>query len=144
MAVSLGVSSKFVLVIGDEGATLLRVVGARVRDRCFASSSDPGDSAAMADMLAQSPTTAIHPLIDILEQSFTKETIPPAGMFDAARLIQRRLDAAFPNLEIKGAHYLGRDPGSERRDKRYLLAGLAGSPALNGWIAWIKARRNPV
>ena len=144
MAITLGPSSKFVLIIGDQGAVLLRIASGRVRDHCYARSTSPADSAHMADILAQSPNAAIYPLIDILEQSFTKETIPPASMFDDARLVQRRLDTTFPNVAITASHYLGRDTSGERRDKRYLLAGLPGSLSLDDWLVWINDRHNPV
>ena len=143
MNLSFGSSNKFVLIIGDEGAVLLRVTGSRVRDRCFAPTSDPGDSAQMREMLSDSPSTPLYPLIDVLEQSFAKESIPPVSMFDAAGMLQRRLSTAFSEAKIKAAHYLGRQDG-ERRDRRYLLAGLPASPALDGWIDWINQAPNPV
>ena len=144
MAIAFGTSGKFVLIIGDEGALLMRLAGTQVRDSCFAASTDPADSAQMADLLARSPTTPIHPLIDVLDQSYVKDTIPPVNLIDSARLVQRRLDTAFPNVAIKGACYLGRTSGGERQDKRYLLAGLPGSSALDTWVAWMNARHNPV
>ena len=143
MNFSFGSSNKFVLIIGDEGAVLLRVTGSRVRDRCFAPTSDPSDSAQMREMLSDSPSTPLYPLIDVLEQSFAKESIPPVSMFDAAGMLQRRLSTAFSEAKIKAAHYLGRQDG-ERRDRRYLLAGLPASPALDGWIDWINQAPNPV
>jgi hypothetical protein len=58
--------------------------------------------------------------------------------------VRRRLNAAFPNIDTTAARYLGRTTGGQRRDKRFLLAGLADSPALQRWIDWLGACRNPV
>jgi len=144
MAATLGSSNKFVLIIGDEGALLLRMDGPKVRDQCFAASPEPADSDPMARLLARFPTTPIHPLVDVLDQQFAKDTIPPVSFFDSARLVQRRLGTAFPGVTVRRASYLGRVADGGRQDKRYLLAGLPSSPALDAWFDWLRGRHNPV
>ncbi len=135
---------KFVLAIGDEGAVLIHVVGYSVRERCFAASVKSSAADRMSEMLARSPTTRLYPLVDVLEQSYTRDDVPPVSMLDTARLLQRKLTTAFPDDRITGSLYLGRDTTTERSDKRYLLAGLPDTPALISWINWINSQANPV
>ena len=144
MKLTLRPAEKFVLAIGDEGVVLTLVVGHGVRGRWFSPSTKSTDTDQLSEALARSRTTPVYPLIDVLEQSYTRDDIPPVSMLDTARLIQRKLVTAFPNDRIRGSLYLGRDSTTERSDKRYLLAGLPDTPALVSWMSWLNARDNPI
>jgi len=139
-----GGAQRFILLIGDEGAILLRMAGLTVRDRCFAPSASPADRAEMEAMLAEAPRVPLLLLVDVLEQSFVKETVPPVGLLDEAGVLQRKLRTTFPESRIKGARYLGRDPRSARKDKQYLLVSVPETKLMSAWLEWARDLRNPV
>lgn len=135
---------RFVLLIGDEGAVLLRMAGATVRDRCFAPSPEPEDRTEMEAMLAEAPRLPLLLLVDVLEQSFVKDTIPPVGFIDEAGVLQRKLRTTFPDARIRGAKYLGRDRRSTRKDKEYLFVSVPETKLIAAWLEWARDVRNPV
>jgi hypothetical protein len=135
---------RFVLLIGDEGAVLLRMAGSTVRDRCFAPSPEPEDRTEMEAMLAEAPRLPLLLLVDVLEQSFVKDTIPPVGYIDEAGVLQRKLRTTFPDARIRGAKYLGRDRRSARKDKEYLFVSVPETKLIAAWLEWARNARNPV
>jgi hypothetical protein len=135
---------RFILLIGDEGAILLRMVGSTVRDRCFAPSPAPEDRVEMEAMLAEAPRLSLLLLIDVLEQSFVKDTIPPVGLIDEAGVLQRKLRTTFPDARIRGAKYLGRDKRSARKDKEFLFVSVPETRLIAAWLEWARDVRNPV
>jgi len=137
-------SQRFILLIGDEGAILLRMSGATVRDRCFAPSPAEEDRADMEAMLAEAPRLPLLLLIDVLEQSFVRETIPPVGFIDEAGVLQRKLRTTFPDARIRGAMFLRRDKRSERRDKEFLFVSVPETRLIAAWLEWARDARNPV
>ncbi len=136
--------SRFILLIGDEGAILLRMAGNTVRDRCFAPSPAPEDLLEMEAMLAESPRLPLLLLVDVLEQSFVKDTIPPVGMLDEASVLQRKLRTTFPDARIRGAKFLGRDKRSARKDKEFLFVSVPETRLIAAWLEWARNARNPV
>ena len=135
---------RFVLLIGDEGAVLLRMAGSTVRDRCFAPSPEPEDRTEMEAMLAEAPRLPLLLLVDVLEQSFVKDTIPPVGFIDEAGVLQRKLRTTVPDARIRGAKYLGRDKRSTRKDKEYLFVSVPETKLIAAWLEWARDARNPV
>ena len=136
--------SRFILLIGDEGAILLRMAGSTVRDRCFAPSPAAEDLTEMEAMLAEAPRLPLLLLVDVLEQSFVKDTIPPVGMIDEAGVLQRKLRNTFPDARIRGAKFLGRDKRSARRDKEFLFVAVPETRLIAAWLEWARNTRNPV
>ena len=141
---SLPGGQRFILLIGDEGAILLRMAGGTVRDRCFAPSPSEEDRGEMEAMLAEAPRLPLLLLIDVLEQSFVKDTIPPVGFIDEAGVLQRKLKTTFPDARIRGAKFLRRDKRSARRDKEFLFVSVPETRLIAAWLEWARDARNPV
>jgi len=137
-------AQRFVMIVGDEGAVLVRMKGAEVVDRCFAASAEGEDRAELEAMLEEAPRLSVTMLVDVLEQSFVKDTIPPVGMLDEGGVLQRKMRTTFPDARIKGALSLGRDKDSSRRDKRFMFVALPESPVIDAWLAFLREVRNPV
>lgn len=137
-------AQRFVMIVGDEGAVLVRMKGAEVVDRCFAASAEGEDRAELEAMLEEAPRLSVTMLVDVLEQSFVKDTIPPVGLLDEGGVLQRKMRTTFPDARIKGALSLGRDKDSSRRDKRFMFVALPESPVIDAWLAFLREVRNPV
>ena len=135
--------SRFIFFIGDEGGILVHMKGATVARRLFSPSADPETSSAIRELLRSNPQIPTYVLIDMMDQSYVKHTLPPVTKFSVQKLIKRRLERDFSPEDIKGALPLGRDKDG-RRDWNYLLISLASSPMLMQWMDFITELENPL
>ena len=135
-------SGKFVLFLGDEGAILVYLQGKKVLRRLFASSPEPANTRSLLEALSVDPKAPVTMLIDMMDQSFVRQTLPPVTQFSVSKLIKRRLDRDFAADDIKGAIILGREKGG-RKDWNYMMVSLANTHLLNKWVELIAERPNP-
>ena len=139
----LGSARCFVLVIGNEGAVLAYVAGGRVEKSWAIDDLGEESLATFAAALANRRRTPLVVLIDMLEQSYRREAIPPVNMFDRPKVLNRRLRIAFPSFDIKAAVPLGEVVG-QRGDLAYLFVALPSSPELEAWIGFFHGLDNSV
>ena len=139
----LGQSRRFVLVIGNAGAVLSYVAAGRVHRRWLINEIDDTSLEEMAKELDKRRRVPLSVLVDVLEQSYRKETIPPVSVLDRRKVLQRRLNIAYPAFDIKAAIRLDEKIG-ERGDPAYLFVALPSSPELELWIAFLHSVGNPI
>lgn len=136
----IGTRQRFIMVLGDEGATLCEIRGTKLLASTFARS--PSEAERMTAMLAARPKTPIACLVDVLDIALVPETIPPAATRQREQILQRRTRRAFPDFDYTGTMALGRESNG-RRDHLYLVAGVAPSPGFDAWMAFVDAVANP-
>lgn len=134
--------SSFVLMVGDEGAVLIQLQKKRVVRRLFAQSSETIHTRGFDEALNASPKAPITLLVDMMDQSYVRQTLPPVSSFSVGKIVKRRLDKDFSRDDIKGYLILDREK-SGRRDWNYLMVALANPPQLQKWIAFTVERSNP-
>jgi hypothetical protein len=137
-----GKKHRFVLIIGDEGAILVFLEGRTVLRRLFAASADIDNVTPFREILDTNPKVPIYTLVDVMDQSYIKHTLPPVTKFSVGKLIKRRLERDFGPEDITGALPLGRESGG-RKDWNYMLISVAGSPQLMQWLDFVLAFDNP-
>lgn len=125
--------SRFVLMIGDEGAILVYLENDAVVRRLFAASSIPENILSFTELFKAHPHTPIYVMVDMMDQSYVRHALPPVTQLGLGKLVQRRLDRDFSKDDIKGALNLGRETEG-RRDWNFLLIALSHSEALKGWL----------
>lgn len=128
--------SKFVFFIGDEGGILSYIQGNTVVRRLYATSANPENTLAFKELIQSDPKASIYLLVDMIDQSYVKQSLPPVTKLSVQKLIKRRLERDFAPEDITGALPLGREKEG-RRDWNYLLISLASSPQLIEWIGFI-------
>lgn len=139
------ISSKgasFVLTIGDEGAILVQMQKKKVIRRLFAQSPDPDHTRSIDDAFRSAPSAPVTVLIDTMDQSYVRQTLPPVSSLSVGKIVRRRLDKDFSPDDIKGYLVLGREK-TGRKDWNYLMASLANTPQLQNWLAFVVERSNP-
>jgi hypothetical protein len=136
-----GGRKRFVFFIGDEGAILSYVEGKTVLRRLFAPSGNPDSRTAFEELLESDPKSPISILVDMMDQSYVRQTFPPVPKMSLPKLVKRRLDRDFAPEDIKGSLFLGREEGG-RKDWNYLLISLANSPALMDWLEYALEKPN--
>lgn len=124
---------RFILLIGDEGAILIFMQGAKVLRRLFAPSASPSHSEAMCEIMKANPSVPITLLMDVIDQQYVPHTFPPVSSLSVGGLVKRRLDRDFQPEDLKGALQIGRDK-TGRKEWKYLLVALAKTPLLGEWL----------
>lgn len=132
---------KFVLIIGDDGAILSYVKSGKIEKRIFAKSSAMSDRRELSAVLKDNVEVPIYVLIDSMEQSFTKQTLPAVSSFAVGKLLEKRLQRDFAESDIKGAMLLGRET-SGRHDWIYLFSATPLTESLSEWISYIESLEN--
>lgn len=125
--------SRFIFMIGDEGAILIYMENGSVVRRLFAASSDQENTYSFIELLKAHPKTPIYVLVDMMDQSYVRHALPPVTPLGLGKLVQRRLDRDFSKEDIKGALNLGRETEG-RKDWNFLLISLSHSDILKSWL----------
>lgn len=126
-------SSAFVLFLGDDGAILVFIEGGKVVRRLFAQSAEKEHLASLIELLNTHSDIPISVVVDMIDQSYVRHTLPPVSALGINKLVQRRLDRDFAPEDIKGALPLGRET-SGRKEWSFLLISLANSAVLQQWM----------
>lgn len=131
-------ASRFVMLLGDEGAILIHLKEGRVEKRLFAPApaAESDESKGFAEALAADSGAPIYLLADTMDQTYMQQVLPPVTSLSVGKLVRRRLDRDFGPEDIKGAISLGREKAG-RKDWNYLLVALEKTPALNAWLKFL-------
>ena len=134
-------NTRFVYMIGDDGAILLYIEQGIVVRRIFAASPDAQHIKAFEDLFDEYPNVPIYAFIDTIDQSYACHSLPPVTALGIGKLVQRRLDRDFSKDDITGAISLGREKEG-RRDWNYLLISLTQTEIFKKWLDIVYEREN--
>jgi hypothetical protein len=123
----------FVLIVGDEGAILVYLQGAKVSRRLLAPSPQQGHTEAMIELMSSNPSVPLYVLADVMDQQYIPHTFPPVSSLSVGGIVKRRMDRDFQPDDLKAALRLGRDK-TGRKEWRYLLVALAKTPLFTEWL----------
>ncbi len=127
---------RFVLTIGDDGATLVQMQGGEVVDAVFVGPETEDGLGTLHSYLSQDPRAQLIVAADVLEQMYREEQMPKVGRFDRSNVMKRRLDVAFPQDRIKAAMPLA--------GGKVLFASLPETEAVKQWVEFFEALPNPI
>lgn len=128
-------------MLGDEGAILILLEGPTVTRRLFAPNTDKDNVAAFVELFKEFPKAPIFCLVDMIDQSYVRHTLPPVTSIGLKKIIQRRLERDFARDDLKGYISIGREK-SGRKDWHVLLIALAYSDQLRKWVDLILDQSN--
>ncbi len=132
----------FVLFVGDEGAILTYVTGKNVQRRLYAPAPNQEQTENMRALLDSDARAPIYLLLDSMDQSYQRHSLPPVASVSLNKIVRRRLDRDFGVDDIKGALRIGREEGG-RRDWNYLLVAVSTTGAVMEWLDLLLSRENP-
>ncbi len=135
------VKGNFVLFVGDEGAVLLYLEGDKVLRRLFSTDPEAKTSETFSELLLEHSDAPVYMLVDLVDQSYIKHTLPPVTPLGVNKIVQRRLDRDFSADDLKGAISLGREK-SGRKDWNFLLVSVSYAGKIKGWCELLYARAN--
>jgi hypothetical protein len=126
----------FVFFVGDDGAILCYMENGIVKRRLFSAEANNKASETLKELLREYPTAPIYMLVDMVEQSYVRHTLPPVSSLGVNKIIQRRLARDFAPDDLKGALSLGREKVG-RKDWTFLLVSLAYKDSLRDWCEMV-------
>ncbi len=133
----MGGGTRLVLVVGEDAAVLCLIQGRRILGRALA--ANPADTEALAAfqrLLARAPRAPVRVMIDTLDLTLRRDTLPRANPLDTRALVRRRLASLFPGATLTGAAREGAGA--------WLLVQVAETAALAAWLAWVRDLGRPV
>lgn len=87
---------RYVLMVGDLGTCLFPSSPQTKEKELYANNHDEAARRAIHVKLQNSSTSSVTVIMNGAAQEFRIETLPPVNIFDRAKLIERRLQQAFP------------------------------------------------
>lgn len=123
---------KFILFLGDEGAILVFIQAGKVVRRLYAPSVEEEHLATLLELMHSHSACPVYILVDMIDQSYVRHTLPPVSPLGVNKLVQRRLDRDFVPEDIKGSLSLGREK-TGRKEWNFLLIALANTATLQQW-----------
>jgi len=128
---------RFVLTIGDEGATLVQLRGREVVDAVFVAAEAEDGWDVLRGYLQVDPRASVLVSADVLEQMYREEQLPRVGRLDRGNILKRRLDVAFPQDRLKAALPLG-------KSGKAIFASLPETAAIGRWVEFLESVSNPI
>ncbi len=133
--------SRFVLLIGDEGAILIHLNGNAVLSRQYVPDTGPQHLAELKETLGRDPKAPLMLVLDSMDQTYVQHTLPPVSKLNVGKLIKQRLDRDYGPDVIKGALLLGREEKG-RRDWNFLMISVEKSAHFSVWLEFTQALPN--
>jgi hypothetical protein len=124
---------RFALVIGDDGAILVYLNKKKVIRRIFVPSPELVDCKEALDIIKSDSKATISVIIDITDQTFVQQALPPVSAFSIDGLARRRLERDFSGDDIKGFIKLGRTRET-KKEWQYLFVSIPNIPPVSKWL----------
>lgn len=128
-----GRGKQFVLLIGDEGAILVFMEGAKVVRRLFAPTPQPSSTEALVQLMQSNPGIPLSILVDTIDQQYVRQSFPPVSQLSVGSLVRRRLDRDFQTDDLKNYLPINRDK-TGRKEWNFLLIAAARTASLKEWL----------
>lgn len=128
---------KQVLVVGNEGVQVYAVSGKNVSLYADISSRND-DFRKELEVAFRAIGSPILVLLDVVEQQYRKEILPAVSFLDRSKVIQRKLQMAFPQHDMR-SFLLMQKKEAEGESLTALFAALSSSPLIDMVIDAIMA-----
>lgn len=127
------VKDQFVLVVGDDGAILCHYMGNKLVNRIFVDSPESQEIELFEKLLSTYPDQKISILVDVIEQSYTQNVLPPVSKIGVVSQVHRRMKRDLRADDLNNFMVLGR-LSQGRRDWSVLFISLANTDPFKKWL----------
>ncbi len=135
------IKNQFVIVIGDDGAILCHYVNNQLSSRVFVDSPNSEEVKLFEKLLASYPNHPVTLLVDVMEQSYTQQVLPPVSSIGLVPQIQRRMKRDLRENDLNNFIVTGRSTDG-RKDWNVLFISLANSEPFSKWLDFILGQKN--
>jgi hypothetical protein len=141
--------SRVVMIIGNEGAVLVRMNGRSIAERRYVPMPDPDGAAMVNEVFHADRRAPVTVLLDVLEQHYREATIPNVNWNDRRKLLNRKLELTYGDDHLTTSLRLSADGGIEgetarRSERKYFLIGVPLTEELRAWLDIVVNSGNPV
>lgn len=140
-SVKLSKKNQYVLTVGDEGAILVHFDGKGVEGRWFAANASDDNTEVLSKALAANPKAPLTIVLDIMDQHYSQQTLPPVNKMSVGGLLKRRASREFGrSMELQGNYLLSR---SDSKEWNYMLFAIEIGEHVQAWFDWALTVSNP-
>ena len=127
------IKNQFILSVGDEGAILTHFQDGKLANKLFVDSPVSPDVKLMERLLTAYPRLPVYMLVDVIEQNYSQQVLPPVSSFSIKAQINRRLKRDFQPNDLNNVLPLGRNKEG-RKDWNFLFISLANTAPFSKWL----------
>lgn len=135
------IKNQFVLTVGDEGAILAHYNRGRLENRLYVDSPYAEEVKLMQKLVSAYPKTPISMLVDVIEQNYMQQALPPVSKMAVKKQVDRRIEKEFQPDDMNNYLSLGRSKEG-RKDWNILLVSLANSDPFAKWLEFALNQKN--
>ena len=135
------IKNQFVINVGDEGAILSHFMDGKLANKLFVDSPASTDVKLMERLLTAYPRLPVYVLVDVIEQNYSQQVLPPVSSFSLKAQIERRLKRDFQPNDLNNVLPLGRNKEG-RKDWNFLFISLANTAPFSKWLELILTNKN--
>jgi hypothetical protein len=136
-------NKKFVLLIGEEGAILTLYAGKTLKTRIFASLTNAEDIVNIKATLKKNPKISISILVDVIDQTYTMQSLPAVSSLTINNLVKKKLSRSFSENDLTGAIFIDKNKDG-RADWNYLFISTPFSGPLLDWVNILITEQNKI
>ena len=135
------IANQFVIIIGDDGAILCHYINNRLSSRIFADSIAAEEVNLFEKLMASYPKHPVTLLVDVMEQSYTQQVLPPVSSMGLVAQIERRMRRDLREEDLNSFMITGRSSDG-RKDWNVLFVSLGYSEPFSKWLEFILKQAN--
>lgn len=135
------IKNQFVLVVGDDGAILCHYLENRLSSRIFVDSPLSEDVKLFAKLLSSYPNHPVTILVDVIEQNYIQQVLPPVSSIGLVSQIERRMKRDLRAEDLNNFLISGRQKDG-RKDWNVLFISLANVDPFSKWMELILKQTN--
>jgi hypothetical protein len=134
--------SSFVFFLGDEGMVLTYFKEGSIEKKFFFNQLTQEIADTITVMVKGEPKAKIYLLLDVIDQTYQIQSLPPVAKFSVQKLVKTRLERDFAPNDITSSLPLGKEE-SGRQDWKFLFISVVPSTLLMQWLDLILELDNP-
>lgn len=142
--------SRIVVIVGNEGAVLIRLNHRGVAERQYLPRPDREGIEAANEIFQADRHAPVTVLLDVLEQHYREAKIPNVNWNDRRKLLKRKLEQTYGADHLTSTLRQGVEAAEDngeagrRTERKYFLIGVPISEDLRAWLDVVVRAGNPV
>ena len=136
------IKDQFVLSVGDEGAIFCYFADGKLNNKFYIDSPASPDIKLIEKLLDTYKSTPVYLLVDVIEQNYSQQVLPPVSSFGIRQQVSRRIKRDFQPNDFTNVFFLNRSKEG-RKDWNFLFISLANSDPFAKWLEIVLNHENP-
>jgi hypothetical protein len=135
------IKDQFVLVVGDDGAILCHYMTGKLANRIFVDNPASEDTKLISRLLDTYPKLPLTMLVDVIEQNYTQQVLPPVSKFSVQTQVKRRMKRDMHPNDLNNFLFISQQKEG-RKDWNFLFISLANTDPFAKWLSFVLQHKN--